>query len=136
MAVALSTPLVGCGDGRPTPYPVHGAVLVNGKPATGAVVTLIPDNPPDSELRVPKPMAEVDASGKFEVGTYEPGDGAPAGGYGLSILWIENVDPTADPESVPVVDRLDGRYADPQTTGLTVEIKEEDNDLGNIELKM
>ena len=132
----LLAAIAGCGDGRPRAYPVRGTVLVNGEPAAGAIVTLIPDEPFDSKLGVPKSVGVVNAAGDFALSTYGEEDGAPVGLYGVSIVWTEEVDPTADPESVQPVDRLDGRYFDPKITGLEVEVKNDDNDLGSIELDL
>jgi len=127
--------IAGCSD-QPPAYPVNGKVLVNGSPAEGAGVFLIPDNPLPAELRVPKSRARVDAEGNFAVSTYATGDGAPAGGYGVSIVWITQLNDAADPEEAQTVDRLEGRFADPKESGLRLEVAAGLNEIPAFELSL
>src|SRR6186713_708922 len=79
LGVALA--LAGCGsNGRLPVYPVSGKLTINGVPAKGCVVTFVPAEP--ALAGVVLPTGKVDESGKFELTTYETGDGAPAGDYG------------------------------------------------------
>src|SRR5687768_13894441 len=73
------------GPGGPPLYPVQGKVLVDGKPADGALVVFHPsgDAPPDA-LR---PSAKVESDGSYKLSSRAPGDGAPAGEYLVGITW-------------------------------------------------
>src|SRR5262245_20773626 len=114
--VALAAVLVvvlwsGCGPKRKPVYPVHGQVFVAGLPAEGALVIFLPIDDPDPQA--PKPSGKVGADGSFTLSSYVLQDGAPAGEYGVTILWFVpdlSVNPSAP-------DKLQGRYADPQTSG-------------------
>src|SRR3984893_8600905 len=64
-------------------YPVHGRVLLDGKPMAGAMVILHPAG--DVGLNGLKPRALADAEGWFKIYTYVIGDGAPAGNYAVTI---------------------------------------------------
>lgn len=76
LAITLAVLLAGCNDGRPTLYPVRGTVaFTNGEPVRNATIEFAPTAPG------PSPRARVDAQGRFELSTYEPADGAPAGEY-------------------------------------------------------
>src|SRR5689334_3346285 len=78
---------VGCGDSRFKPvYPVRGQVLYEGKPAAGASVTFHAVS--NVEDPWTKPSAEVDEDGNFVVNTYKAGDGAPAGSYEVTVIWL------------------------------------------------
>ena len=80
----------------PKLYPVHGQVLYEGKPASGAVVFFHPQG-----ASVPKadnsagehvgpsnmPIGKVGPDGSFELTTGKSGRGAPPGLYAVTILW-------------------------------------------------
>ncbi len=112
-------------------YPVVGKVFYKGKPAEWARVTLYPMDDGDPKRR--RPGGQVDNSGEFRLSTYASFDGAPAGRYAVTIVYPsparkengENIGP----------DLLQGRYADPKTTPLSVEIKEGTNTLEPFNLK-
>jgi hypothetical protein len=128
---------VGCGGdkARLDVYPVSGVVTYKGKPIEGATVMLFGQ---DDHLRVagvPVPEGTTDASGNFELRTYQPGDGAPAGNYGVSITWMEETGPSDDPEQINRRDRLNNRYASPDSSGLTATVPSEGTQLPPFELK-
>src|SRR5262245_57019000 len=77
--------VAGCGDGKPTPYPVSGKVLVKGKEADGAIVRLWPaeGGGPDAA----RPLGYVQPDGGFQLTTYKENDGAPAGKYKVTVEW-------------------------------------------------
>ena len=88
--LALSM-LAGCGagksDGPPEVFPVAGQVLVDGKPAAGIEVTLLPGDAP-MVPRIPRnPHAVTGADGRFAIGTFRDGDGAAEGGYQVLLKW-------------------------------------------------
>jgi hypothetical protein len=119
MASALTT---SCGDQRfKKTYPVKGQVLFQGKAAKGAAVTLRPLSTEDHPWT--KPSAEVDENGEFTVTTYKAGDGAPAGEYAVTIVWL----PPGYAGPLEKGNKLPARYADPATSGLKIEVKAADN---------
>src|SRR5438874_5686931 len=61
-------------------HPVHGQLLVGGKPAAGAFVFFVPLNEPP-EPTDPRPRATVSSDGSFDVSMYGDKDGAPVGEY-------------------------------------------------------
>jgi hypothetical protein len=123
LTLALFTLALVCGCGSSnavTCYPVTGRVMVNGQPATGAVVVF---HPVDSSemLQALRPYGTVDSAGVYTLNCYSQGDGAPAGEYLVTIAW--EVDSSGaesdDPEASAIVpDRLRGKYSDPTQSGL------------------
>lgn len=126
LAAFIMTATSGCGDGRVLTAPVSGRVLVDGKPAAGAVVVL---HPAEGTLAAGaeklRPMGRSDDTGEFALGTWESSDGAPAGTWKATVEWYaaEGATANADPESSDAqVDRLGGAYADPDTSPLSLNI--------------
>lgn len=122
---------VGCGDGRPTCYPVHGQVTApDGKPAAGALVVFHPISPPAGPTLAH--TATADEAGRFAVTTFDSGDGAPAGEYVLTVIWNTPKKTLMDQEK----DRLNGRYANKDASKLKFTIeKKSDNEMPPIALK-
>src|SRR5687768_4724922 len=99
LALAL---LAGCGDksvaGRPPVYPASGQVVYKGQPLEGAFVSFTP-----TEGKTHGASGRTDAEGRFTLTTFDPGDGAPAGRYRVtvtkakSIVTPDPVDPVANP---------------------------------------
>jgi hypothetical protein len=139
VAAIGSVSLTACGDGRPRAYPVTGQVRVAGQPALDAIVIFHPDASDEQRAKL-RPHGTVDANGQFELTTYVPSDGAPAGSYRVTVTW-PGVDPNAgvdaqDPEYRPSgPDRLKGRYANPGKTPLRATITTDNNVLPPFELK-
>ena len=105
---ALAAP--SCGKGPKPVYPVRGKVVDgNQRPAVGATVILHPVEEDDPEQ--PKPVGTVDDNGEFTLMTYKRGDGAPAGEYFVTLIWVPARKSLADPEPT---DLLGGRYALPK----------------------
>ena len=131
-AALLASVLCGCrDDGRLPTYPVTGQVFINAVPAAGCTVTFVPVDP---ELKgVVLPAGTVDEFGEFRLTTYENGDGAPAGGYGVTLRWEANewpggdVDKGVDPVVTVRPDRLLGRYASPEKSGLKATVEAGEN---------
>src|SRR5687768_4946011 len=136
----LSTALLaiaGCGSesGQLDVHSVSGSVTYKGKPIEGATIIFFAQ---DEHLRaagVPIPEGTTDASGRFDLTTYKPGDGAPAGDYGVSITWMEETGDSDDPEQITRRDRLNNRYASPESSGLTATVKSGDTQLPPFELQ-
>ena len=72
---------IGCSDdGRPPTYKVSGLVTLDGKPVEGALVSFMrTDNGPHNAV------ATTDASGKYELTTFESRDGAVEGSYNVTV---------------------------------------------------
>jgi len=116
MLVGLLVIATGCGDGRVKCYPVSGSVTVKGKPAEGAELVFHPDA---GDTAAPRPTAVVGPDGTFKLTTYAVGDGAPAGGYKVTVRWLP---PRKGPGAPDGPDRLNGKYATPATTKLTATV--------------
>jgi hypothetical protein len=127
----------GCGqdDGRVAVYPVSGKILVRGQPAVGAQVVFYPASTEIQGPGMPIPAAETDADGEFQLRSFEPEDGAPAGKFDVTVIWREPIPPNVDQEMYQPKDRLAGRYSDPKTSGLTATVEEGGGELPPFELK-
>lgn len=125
--------------GPPPLYPVKGQVFYQEEPAAGALVVFHPHVPGDSALSLP--LAVVDADGWFELvtdfraqGQIEAYEGARPGVYDVVVEWRKPPAVTdREPEDVP--DFLDGRYADPKTSGIRVEVNTGNNVLSAFRLE-
>jgi hypothetical protein len=125
--VLVVTVAGGCGRGRrpelPETFPVTGMVSLDGKPVAGASVMF---NPKGGQGH--GSVAVSDASGRYKLTTFSPGDGVVPGEYKVAITKTvleksESDSPMAgsgDPKNV-----LPTRYADDSTSGFkaTVEAK-------------
>ncbi len=117
----------GCaGRSLPTCYPVRGKVLIDGRPAAGALVFFNPVE--GGRPQAVKPHATTDAEGVFRLTTYHTGDGAEPGEYVVTLFWPDGNDPDAP-------DRLKGRYANPKKSAWRATVAAGDNDIGTIEVK-
>jgi hypothetical protein len=123
-------------------YPVEGSVAYRGKPAVEAVITLIPEKQEKGQPYY-APRGEVGEDGSFKLTTYTLNDGAPAGKYKVTILWAPKSEAArvaaglsrkakADEEEKDV---FDGKYANPDASTLTAEIKADTNKLEPFNLK-
>ena len=99
------------GGGKLKTYPVTGTVLVDGKPADGAMVIFCPINP-GPEIEQLRPSGKTDATGAFALMTFESGDGAPAADYKVLVKWPApaQVDARDGRGGRPGPDRLRGKY--------------------------
>lgn len=134
--VALALGMSGCGG--PTLYPVTGKVMVNSKPAVGALVVLFPEgNKPDPKFA--PPSATVGADGTFSLMTAGK-PGAPAGKYVVTIVWP---DPAKAPSagdkmqglSPEAPDLLKGAHATFDKSKLRAEVNGGETTLPPFELK-
>jgi hypothetical protein len=106
-------------------YAARGQVFVAGKPAEGAVVVL---HPVPAAPGAPTPSGRVAADGSFTLGTFQAGDGAPAGDYVVAIAWRGDV-ARANPVTGEVPTKLSPTYADPAQSPLRARITEGANDI-------
>jgi hypothetical protein len=127
--------LAGCG-GRIPLYPVTGKILVDGKPAPGAMVIFCPISGSDEFMRE-RPIGFADADGTFRLTTFVLDDGAPAGEYKVIARWAPN-NPTSQNEDPGRArrppDRLKGKYFNLEKTPLTATITKGTNELPPLEL--
>ena len=123
---------IGCGDREQVPvYPVHGQVLLNGKPVADAIVSF---HPQEGGMSGTFPSAHTDADGRFAMTTYETGDGAAQGSYSISIVCFK-VRPLKRGQEGRAENILPQRYASPEASGLTATVSPGTNDLPPIKLK-
>ena len=108
---------------------MSGTLLINGKPAADAWITLAPDTED-----VPAPMARVDKEGLFQLTVYDqdiakyPKPGNPAGEYHVLVRMPK------DP-SIPLSqDRLGGAFANPEVFEHIVTIEAGENTLDPIQI--
>jgi len=125
LVVAFSGCSGDSGDGLKK-YPVHGSVLVNGKPASGVVVTFnnLDQAAPGNAAR---PVARADADGRFELSTNGEKDGAIEADYSVTFFW------PSDDGPIPS-DLLEGRFMDPGNSSVKSQVKPGENELEPFQL--
>jgi hypothetical protein len=129
--------MTGCGDGRVPTYPVRGTVLVDKRPAAGAILIFVPSLTAEGAERE-RPFGIADAQGNFDLMTFDPGDGAPAGEYKVLIQWPASISPDADRGGGRASigpDRLKGKYFKLDQTNLVATVEEQTNELPPFELQ-
>ena len=121
----------GCssGDNQVAVRPVTGQVIYDGKPAAGVQVFLVSTNAGRPKGAAINPHAVTGPDGKFEITTYEPGDGAPEGNYKAVLHW-----PVEDSEAEEPPDRLFGWY-DLRHTTLSVKVTNQTSALDPFKLQ-
>jgi hypothetical protein len=130
--------LAGCGGGegeRPT-VPVVGQAFFQSQPASGAMVVLLPTEDASPETWPQGfPRAIVAEDGSFQVGTYKDNDGAPAGDYKVTVAWLVPAPNSSPEDSEPdLVDRLNGRYSDPERSAWLVKVEAPRAEVQRLEL--
>jgi hypothetical protein len=124
LALGLCLCLTGCTGnkyGDHPPYPATGQILVNGQPADDANIVL--HHVGDWGEKSIVPMAWTDENGRFTLSTYAMDDGAPEGDYKVAIIWPAYRGKSLGP------DKLGEKYANPETSGLKVNLKKGPNQL-------
>src|SRR5262245_43606682 len=130
LALVLTATGASCSRTQPDLYgerkrvhPVKGTVLVQNKPAGGALVFFFDEKEaPDS--KDPRPRGTADKEGKFALTTYDADDGAPAGSYIVTVVWPGGVLPDGREEPE---DKLLGRYASKTKSTLRAKVAEGPN---------
>lgn len=110
-------------------HPTAGKVYLDGKPLVGVTVTFHDTNPDTGKYRNVCDGLSFDG-GRFQITTYNRFDGAPVGEFKVTV--VKTGRGYYDGE-VPTKVAIPAAYATPETTPLTVKIKEGTNDL-NLEL--
>jgi hypothetical protein len=122
--------LGGCGKSVPRlkVYPVHGTVKLKGAPVVMGLVEFKPAIPgkgmPCSGI--------IEKDGTFAMRTYggiAPPDGAVPGTYRVSVTSLGEVEGAGAPPKGVTPTKVPMRFTDPETSGVTVEIKSTDYDL-------
>ena len=138
LAVSLSGFIAGC-SGEEPPFRketagLTGQVFVDGEPVPVTAPLMVEcHNVAGFDQEHPTVSSALTREdGKFEISTYESGDGVPPGEYVLTFMWGK-MNLIAGSYGGP--DQLKGKYSDPETSTFKVTVKSgEPADLGRIEL--
>lgn len=140
----LAAIVAGCGRKGPETVEVSGVVTLDGQPVEGATVGFAPESGG-------RPASGVtDASGAFTLSTFAPGDGAVPGKHKVTVSKIRSTGQQGDPNSTSVAGEmpLSGlpgsggvkiewvvpkKYTDPTTSGLSVEVN---SDMEQVKLEL
>jgi len=127
--------VLGCGgDGLPRRYPVSGRVTYQGKPVPKGEVTFSPTR--DNGRTA---AGNIQGDGSYRLTTMNPGDGALPGRYRVSVTAVavdfSEVETTKGgpplseeaEEILPRIHYAPSRYENPDTSGLTAEVKPQSN---------
>lgn len=123
LALVASMALTGCGDEGIALHPAKGSIRVGEAVPEGAQIVLHPrghELPPEAI-----PTASVLKDGTFVVGTYDAGDGAPAGEYKATVQWFRIVSNPGGSGRGPNV--LPREYAEADTSPISITISEGEN---------
>lgn len=114
-----------------------GTVSFKGKPLEAFTVTFMP-------VSGERPASGIsDADGKFRLGTNAAGDGAVAGPNKVAVVWTgptladdTTSGPIDDPSKMPKPPvAIPAKYANPETSGITLEIPTSGTDDLKVELE-
>lgn len=110
-----SVALCGCGGDGLATYPARGTVTFpDGKPlAGGSIIFQSTEHP----VTARSPILD---DGTFELGTYQPGDGAVEGEHRVAILPPK---PQRDTDEGAVLPDIDAKYQNPERSGLVYEVQ-------------
>lgn len=114
-------------------FPVTGTLQVNGVPAQGAEVRFWP-NSEQPGLKYPiAPSGKVDASGRYQLTSYEGPDGAPPGDYSVTVSWPDpDWRPPGGGMPPPPPDRLMGKFSNRDKAVMEFTVVEGDNQVDPI----
>lgn len=116
-------------DNRKAVYPVTGVILVDDEPVDQlaikcfSVAGIDTENPTISSTY-------TDATGKFEISTYNKGDGVPEGDYTLTVRWGKLNAMTMSYDG----DKFNGKYSEEKSDIKFTVTAGEPTDLGTIPL--
>lgn len=131
-AIIVLAAAVGCSKSdRIAVHPVEGQLTWQGQPLPNAFIVLHPQNA--SDPRVLPARAQTDASGKFQVTTYDQGDGAAIGEYKVTVEYYRPIQNGSGFEPGPNV--LAPKLSRPDTTDINVRVAEGKNTLEPISLR-
>jgi hypothetical protein len=116
----------GCGPKTPTVVPVRGKVTLNGQPlTTGNVLTL-----PPSGHGANGPISK---DGSFELRTFGKNDGALVGPHKVAVVAYAPTGKSGPEAGIGKVLTPD-RYINPETSGLSIEVKAGETNAPTLEL--
>jgi len=113
----------GCSGVKTPPVgQVGGIVTLDGQPLTKGQVQFVPDSSKGTKGRMA--VGLIGNDGRFSLTAFKPGDGALVGFHKVVIICEEEM-PAFDPKSPPPPPKslIPIRYTDPNTSGLTAEVK-------------
>ncbi len=102
---------LGCGDGRPQRVPVSGRVLIDGEPVVHGNIRVFPENARAAS-------GQLGADGRFELTTYDKGDGCVLGTHVVTVNALEPINANSQRWHAP------RKYREVGTSGLTLEVTE------------
>jgi hypothetical protein len=126
MLAALAVPALGGCGGGPVLVGITGTVTLDGKPVEGASVTFMP------QFAGQPALGTTDAAGKFTLTTHPHGRGAMPGTHKVTVRKVETTGFLTDgeglsggvaPEGIQETWHTPKRYADPETSDLTIEVE-------------
>ncbi len=82
-----------------------------------------------------RPNGRTDSAGMFELSSFIPGDGCPAGEYRVTVVWPRTKPGATREDAEEGPDRFKGKYADPETSGLTISVRADQPELPPIVLR-
>ena len=115
LLVAAFVVTTGC-DRRPKRVGISGTVLIDGQPLTVGFIQFIPEDTRAS-------MGTLDENGRFTMTCYEANDGVIPGTHRVAIMASEIISSTKIKWHAPP------KYADPETSGVVVEVDKPRDDL-------
>jgi len=130
--------VMGCagGDQNPPTSPVTGKVTYQGEAVEGATIQLLPSG---SEGKLANAISKAD--GTYELSTFEPGDGAMAGPYKVTVRKIvsvqQGVQQSGENAGEPAFvnkDRLPRKYRSQESTPLEFTVKADGENTFALEL--
>jgi hypothetical protein len=131
---------IGCSSEstKPKAIPASGKVVYRKKQIpVGALVVFHPKDSKLEDAIKGKPFGTVKEDGTFTLTTYAENDGAPPGEYGVTIEWKPRQEGKMSLSSEgggSGIDKLGGRYGNPQQPVLTATVKENDANSFNFEV--
>jgi len=118
--------------------PVYGKVLVDKRPAVGAMVMFHPLPVETGRFDRIRSRGTVELDGSFELTTYNTDDGAPEGEYAVTVYWpgqrVGPPDPNDEDSALPP-DKLGLRYSNPTSTPLRATVTAPETQLEPFDLK-
>jgi hypothetical protein len=149
LAVCGTALFLGCGPtigDHPPVYPVKGKVLFRGKPISAGVVIYElegGDSAPSNQSQPRGPLratGRIEADGSFELIAFQGALGVPEGNYKVGISSIAarseaNLLESAKSAKKGDSNVLQGRYADPKTSGLRDQVFKDHTNEPTFDLK-
>lgn len=124
----LQLAFVGCGRSTPPVAPVNGKVRLNGKPLTTGNVVTMPASGRGAH-------GVIDSDGSFALRTFGNNDGALLGMHKVAVVAYEAPAGASGPEAGYGKRLVPKRYTNPETSGLSIDVKSDDDNFPVLELK-